>query len=579
MGVSLFSALNVGDRALRAISVALQVTGQNIANATTEGYHRQRVDLRPAQPTDMVAYQIGSGVEVRRIERVIDHALEQLVLESRSALGNLETLRTTYLRLEGVFNELSDADLSSALDRFFAAVEDLSQMPEDSGTRNAVIAAGTMLADAFGSLVHRINLARSGEDAAVRTAAEDINGYLKDIAELNRQIVIAEDAGLSESEANDLRDRRDSVIEKLSEMLEVTVIEQASGTVSVYAGSDALVFGSTAQNLKLTTTYDNGVQITKVTIESTGQMVDIHGGRIAGLVDGRDSVLGAYLDEINKLAGEFIYAFNLIHSEGNGLIGFRDLTSSNFIEDVSAPLNIADLDFEVVNGSFDMTTVNEATGEKITRNITVDLDGIGSNDTSLQALANEIQSQFNISADPNNPQYLVKTEITGGHIRITTISEGISFVFGNDSSGALAALGLNTFFSGHDAWTISVNPVIEGNPDLVAAAQSFASGDNSNAQRLAALRHELVMENGTRTFEGFYEELVGKLGAESASVQNQYASQQIMTDQILNERDAISGVSIDEETVNLMTYQRAYQASARYIAIVNDLLETLISLA
>ncbi len=144
----------------------------------------------------------------------------------------------------------------------------------------------------------------------------------------------------------------------------------------------------------------------------------------------------------------------------------------------------------------------------------------------------------------------------GGFLKIDTNSPNIQFAFDGDTSGVLAAFGLNTFFSGDDAMSISITSAIEANTDLVAAARSSSPGDNTNAQRMTALRHELVLDNGSSTIEGFYEELVGKLGAESASIQDQFASQRVMTEQVLNERDAISGVSIDEEKGQLTLLSR-----------------------
>jgi flagellar hook-associated protein 1 FlgK len=266
----------------------------------------------------------------------------------------------------------------------------------------------------------------------------------------------------------------------------------------------------------------------------------------------------------------------LVHTQGRGTANYETVSSANAVTDAEAFLHNAGLEFEVRNGSFDIYEVS-ADGTESRHNIKLDLDGMGGDDTTLNGLANAINTEFEVT--PGSGDYRIEAVVVGGRLEIHSRVPGMKFAFGEDSSGVLAALGINTFFSGKDAFSIDINPVVESNPGFVAAARSSAPGDNSNAQVLAGLRYEPLMRGGTSTLESYYEELIGALAAESATLQDQYTNQQILRDQAMNERDAISGVSIDEETINLVTYQRMFQATARYIAIVNDLLNTLISMA
>jgi len=405
----------------------------------------------------------------------------------------------------------------------------------------------------------------------VQTTTDDINRYLEGIADLNRQIVIAEDGGLAESKANTLRDRRGALLERLSELIEISAQEQSTGSVIVYAGSDVLVYGDNAETLVRTSRFEDGINITDVRVASTGKSVAAYGGKLAGLFEARDEVLGGFLEQVNTLAGEIIGQINLVHSQGRGIVNYEVVSSINAVVDSTAVLSDAGLDFDVRNGSFNIVVI-AADGTESIHNIKLDLDGAGGDDTTLNGLAALINNEFTGLG-------WIEAKVVGRRLEMRSIAQGLEFTFDEDTSGVLSALGINTFFSGKDAFNIDINPVVEASPGFVAAARSSGPGDNSNIQSMADLRGQTVMRNGTSTFESFYEELIGALAAESAAVQDQYANQQILRDQAMNERDAISGVSIDEETINLMTYQRMFQATARYIAIVNDLLNTLISMA
>jgi flagellar hook-associated protein 1 FlgK len=572
--MGLFSSFNVGRLALSAHQTALQVTGQNIANANNEAYTRQRVIMRTTPPMDLGYAHIGTGVRVAEIQRVINEALEGRIDAATSSLGGLQAQQEILARIEAVFNELSDTDLSSALGEFFDALEALTTNPDDASTRLELLAKGDSLSESFRYLATQLNATRQNANDSIKLAVNDVNRILREIADLNEQILVAEGGGVGIGKANDLRDQRGALLRDLSAYIEVNAVEASDGTLNILAGGEFLVFGDNAFTLTTTDRADRGALISTVEFEFNGADLKIKGGTLDGLTTARDEILTEFIDDIAVLAGTVVNEINKLHSEGQGLDRFSGLTSA---EEVSGPLdvlNAAGLHFTPVNGSFDIDVYNENTGEKTTVNIAVDLDGIGA-DSTLQSLVDEINAELNAAFGGSSP---VSAEATiTNRLVIGSDSDNYTFAFSEDTSGLLAAMGMNTFFTGHDALTIQVNQVLHDNPDLIAASLTGAPGDNANILRMANLRNEKVFDNGGATFSDFYQGVVGSMAVQSASAQDRAENQELLVTSLLNERERISGVNIDEETINLISYQRAYQAAARFISIIDSLLETLIN--
>jgi flagellar hook-associated protein FlgK len=257
--------------------------------------------------------------------------------------------------------------------------------------------------------------------------------------------------------------------------------------------------------------------------------------------------------------------------EKRTITNFDALTGTIFFDgDLPAPMavndrfQITELEFPVVNGSFKFVTTNETTGVQQSFTITVDLDKIGA-DTTLAGIAAQINAAVAGSA----------TILSDGRLRIQSTATDQRFSFAQDTSGFVAAMGLNTFFSGSDGETIKVNAALKAKPALLSAAQSNTAGDNSNSLAFSTLRSQGFI-NGA-TFEDFYQGMAGGLGSQVAGVKSRYENQQLILQQLDNQRERVSGVNIDEEAVKMLGYQRAFQASARFISVVDSLLDTLIN--
>ena len=573
--MGIFSTFNIGRLALMAHQTAMQVTGQNIANANNENYTRQRAILGTTPNQDLTFAQLGTGVRVTEIQRVINEALEGRIDDSISYFAGLQSQQEILDRIEAIFNELSETDLSSSLSKFFDSLDALSADPNDSSTRLELIASADALRDSLQHIASQLNETRAGADDAIRIGVDDVNEITNKIAQLNSQIMVAENGGIDTGTANDLRDKRSALVRDLSEMLAVRVVETDQGSLNVLAGSDFLVFGNDSFSLTTTQDADRGVLVSSIEFEHNGAALTLNGGKLDGLITGRDEIAVSFVDDIASFAGQMIYEMNRIHSEGRGIDGLIDVTGTERVSNPLDVLNQAGLNFSVVNGSFVLNVRNELTDEMVSINVSIDLDGIGA-DSTLDSVVTEINAELAAAFGGPSP---ITASITGtNRLQIASSSDDYTFSFSDDTSGFLAATGMNTFFTGHNALNIDVNDMIRDNPDLLAAAFAETPDGNGNALRMTQLRESLVFDNGSATFEDFYQGVVGTLGVQASATRDRVDNQTLLLSALYNERQRISGVNLDEETINLISHQRAYQAAARLISVADSLVETLLNI-
>jgi flagellar hook-associated protein 1 FlgK len=241
------------------------------------------------------------------------------------------------------------------------------------------------------------------------------------------------------------------------------------------------------------------------------------------------------------------------------------------VADVTAALNAeeAELDFEPGHGSFSIHVTQQSTGQRVTESISVDLDGIDAgNDTTLTSLAAAIDAVENVSASVTSD----------GRLRITADGNDFKVSFSDDSSGVLASLGINTFFVGRRATDIEVNEVVAARPTLIAAGQGHVLGDNRNALALVGLRSESLDELSGFSLTEYWGRHVEDFAIRLSQAKQSVEADTVVRENLQAQQQSISGVNPDEETINLIQYQRAYQASARFLSVVDEMMQTLLAL-
>ncbi len=566
--MTLGNALQIGRSGLSAAQAGIEVAGNNLANAATRGYHRQRVDLVPIGDQQIANNAfVGRGAQISAIVRQIDEALEGRLRGSIADQAGAEAARDVLIQIEGIQNELTDNDLSSHLSAFFNAWSELANVPDSFAQRSLVVQEGSNLALFIRDQQSKLTDLRDQVDEQIADAIASVKDLLQQIEDLNVQIGKVE---RGRDSAHSLRDQRDVMLSQLSQYLDVSTVELDSGMVDVFIGSTPIVLNGQRRELELNVQTVNGESQISVIVSDDGRVVTPTSGTLGGLIIAREGHVQGAIAALDEFAASLIHQVNLAHSQGQGKVLFDTATGTVRVEDATAALNATDagLAFTPEHGSFQIHVTQISTATRTTSTINIDLDDLGGDDTTLNSLIADITGVANISASAT----------ADGRLTITADSNDIEISFSDDTSGALAALGVNTYFSGSDAIDIAVSDTVQDDPDLLATGIDHVPGDNRNALSIADLRTERLDDLGgvslTDVWSRHVEDFATRLGQSRLSVETNTAVRENLTAQ----QQSVSGVNTDEEAINLIAFQRAYQGSARFLSIVDELMQTLLTI-
>ncbi|MFK7912680.1 MAG: flagellar hook-associated protein FlgK [Pseudomonadales bacterium] len=328
------SLINIGVAGLRVQQTALSVTGQNITNANTEGYSRQRIGVVPQNAgTDGTRFR-GAGATVSNIERITDAYVVEQVRSDNSMQAEMAALSSQIGAIDGLlFSETNGLD--GAFDQFFSALNDANAAPDSITERNLVLEAGSNLAGRFSSLNDQLASAERGVTEQLGSTVGSINELAAGIAQLNGRLAEISDPGLSGSE-NSLLDQRDVLLKELSALVSVKVVEQDGAQISVFVGKgQALVFGTSTQTLAV----GSNQQILLRGNNGVAQAItnSLSGGVLGGALGFREEVLVPATQRLGQLAHSFVQQFNAEHKRGLDLEG---LPGRDFFADVNSGNNL-----------------------------------------------------------------------------------------------------------------------------------------------------------------------------------------------------------------------------------------------
>lgn len=310
------SLLNIGASGLRAQQAALSVTGQNITNADTEGYTRQRVNTEPQLQGLNGAGFAGAGVRVNDVQRITDAFAEAQVLQDTSLFSQTDTLATQIGQIDGVlFDEAGG--LNGALEKFFGAVNAAVVNPDSLPERQLVLAQAEGLAGRFASLGDTLSTASDSFRASLQSTVNGINGLSGSIAQLNDRIANL-DSGSNNGALNGLLDKRQALLTDLATLTDIQVTEQAGNQITVLLGKgQPLVLGGSHQSLSV-----NGDDV--VAVNGTEQRVitkSLNGGQLGGLLEFNGQVLKPTQQRLGQLAFTLVQQVNEVQSAGIDLDG------------------------------------------------------------------------------------------------------------------------------------------------------------------------------------------------------------------------------------------------------------------
>ncbi len=562
--MSLFSTIQQSAGALQAAQIGLQVVGNNIANANTEGYVRTRLEQSPAAAVRIGNLITGQGVRPTGVRQIFDQALAERLYNATTALAGGETVEKAYLELEEITTDLNDTGLNHQLSLFNNALHELSTQPNDPSAREFVILQGDALARSIRATHERAIDRQANWNNEFAGFANDINRLTDRIAKLNTEIATLEGGGLTGSDATGLRDQRYQDLEELASLIDINVQELDNGNLSVFVGGDYLVSESNRREVKSVFNEAAGGQ--EIRFVQSDSPLQVRGGKVAGTIEARDTVFEGYLNDLNRLTESLIRTVNDVHSQGQGRVGFDDLTAE-YETDPGVPLASAGLPWAPGNGAFEMRVVDK-NGETISTH-QIDVKRLGQlGDSTINSIAADIDDIDGISASVSN----------SGRLQIVSDSPTSQFVFGEDTSGFVSAAGLNTFFKGTSAADIGVSERLLDNNDLLAVSRGGIGADTDTLTSLLDLVDTPSEANGGKSVRGIYEEAIAAIGQKISLQKSATEGLRNFQATLESQHLAVTGVNIDEEAIKLISYQRAFQASSRVITTASEMLELLVSL-
>lgn len=569
MANSIYNSIQKASSGLAASQAGLTVTGHNISNVNTEGYSRQRIELKSEALKGNSTGYMGLGVTTSSAKRVYDDIIAKNLRNEMSDLEYYTNIETSLKSTEVYFNELElGGGLGQALEDYFNAWSDLANTaPDDSAEsqskKEVVISTSKVLTTQLNETAAGLSKARSDSNKRIKMYVDEINDIAEEITTLNKDIASFESNGRV---ANDLRDRRDLLLNKMSEIVDISTYENENGAVSVFIGNNAIVDGVTLNKLYLeeNATNNNYYDIywgNSQNGPSVNITNNIYSGKIKAELDIRDNYLKNYSDRLNSLTENLIFETNKLHSKGYGESFFTNLTSNNGVSSKNVELSMISDNIHEGQIVFSIFDSNGNFIGNTAININPDKDSLS-----------DIVARIN----KNEKLPLRAGIVEGNRLQIYT-KEGYSFGIANDTSNLLAVMQLNSFFNGTNSQDIKVNSLIEKNTQYLASHSILTKGDNSVARSIANLKYANIASLGNTTFEGYYTTLSTKVGADLSKITSLKSTKEYSVNQLRLKLDEITGVSLEEEFVNMIKFQKAYEANARMITTLDEMLNTIIN--
>jgi len=541
----------------------------------------------------------------------------------KGGLGFWETKKQFLHQVEMILNEPNQPNLRTVLDDYWEAWQKVANDPTERASREELIQRTRVLAKTFQHTYESLDNLRKNVDNLVDQRINEINHMAAEIASLNLQIIKSEAMG---DNPNDLYDRRDLLVERLSRILDIKVERNNKHEVIIYIGLENLVQGGSYHKINGVGNPNNEGFLD--VMWDDGRLVKLGAGELAGLVSVRDDDLKTAIQDIDSLAINLIDSTNEIHRDGFGL----NLTTNNdFFKQIPiTPYANGDYDFSN-DGIPDGTAIFKVSGtEKLDINTMIGTDGainfgpavpngqdiiiqytatdkikdviarINQSDAGVVAYINhrgQLSFKAKFPADARYPQFAIRHIEDSGNFLVGISgmlnASGAAGAFDYRNIGDIVKFSVPSFNISyvpekHPSGWIDIEEKIVINPDSIAAAAAIDTtgdgkpdeinglGDNRNALKIASLRHEKIMIESQSTFGDFVKSVVGEFGTRSESAKINTDKNMAVVESLVNLRHEISGVNVDEELSKMLMLQHGYNASARLVTTVDRMIETLI---
>ncbi len=617
---SAFSGIEMGKRSLQAHTTALTTVGHNLSNASTEGYSRQRVNFNSADPLyrpelnrEERPGQIGQGVGVASIERIRDNLLQNRILAQGDNSGYWNTRDEYIMMVEQVYNEPSDVSVRSLMDKFWEGWQELSIHPEDGASRQAVLQRGQGLIDGINNRYGRLKEIRTMINDDVRISVGQVNGILKDISELNIQI---EKSQAVDDNPNDLMDKRDLLVEKLSGYMNITVDNRDPDEFQIHTSGMHLIQGKQVHYLDTVPNRDNEGYL-DIVWEANGNYADLKNGKLNSLIELRDTDLRGEVQKLDMMTINFADMVNEIHSNAwgkNGETGVDLFQEYQFINNLNGNYD------RTGDGEFDSSYVFRMTGTNAlepkqqpglagtmtlsgpTGNVDVEYfpaDTIEDivkriNNSSTEVVArlnrdNKLIIKASTSAAIENPDFVIRHVEDSGQFLVGYAgileNSGAEGAYSWDQPDAVNQLNGAEYAVAplsHPSGWLEINSEVKNDPSMLAAGfgnngRIAESGDGTAALAIAQLRNQPVMVGKLTSFDDYFADTVAEIGLKGEIAGRSNDAQDLVMKDLKDLQSSVSGVSLDEEMADMIKFQHGYAAAARFVTQVDEMLDTIIN--
>jgi flagellar hook-associated protein 1 FlgK len=549
------SVLGVSLSSLNATMAGIRTTQHNIANASTEGYHRQDVRLNSASAQYQGGNWIGSGVQVENVVRMYSGFLNNEVRSYDGRLAGSEVYAQYAGQVDSLLGD-ADSNLDTALQKFFAGVNEVANNPTSLPTREQMLTQARNLVGRMQMLGSSLEGINSQINSELDAAVGKVNDLTRRIADLNGAIGAA---GAQSQAPNDLLDQREMLVNELNKLVNVSQIQQNDGSIAVFmSNGQSLVVGNTAQRLLSAEDPQDPSRRTLALQSSSGgslamNVTEISDGRIGGLLAFRDEVLLPSMKELGRIALVLTDHVNSQHAQGFDLVG---AAGGNVFGPADAMLRPP-----VANAA------NVGSAPTF---------GLGLDDP-----ANLTSSDYQLNFD-------------GANYSLVRLSDNVT-VGSAAHGGSLIADGLNLSLGGSapsagDSWLLRPTLFAAGDMSmaLTSASQIAAAsgtlgvsngvGDNANMRALAALQTAPMLAGSSATYSSNYNQMMTRNAILAGSAEADATTYSQLGEVARASQQSVSGVNLDEEAAKLIQYQQSYQAAARAMQIASSLFDDILSI-
>ena len=561
-------AFDIGLSALHAQQLSLAVQGNNLANASTPGYHRQLVNLAARAPLRSDNFSIGAGVDVSSVQRVQSGAIENALLRNSSESGYSEHTSDVAKQIESVLTP-SDSSIHSTLSNFLNGLEKVANAPQDLTVRNEFLSSATELVNGFNELNNKLDSLSRDVRLTLQDDLKQINQYSKDIAGLNQEIFHARAMGVA---PNVLLDQRDQLTTKLSRYMDVTNVTTADGHEQTMLMGGRVAISS----LPVTFTIVRDAQgATGISVSNLTTAIPLTTGSLAATTTALNTTIPQFQARLRDLARGIVQVVDQQHAQGVADGGPSSLLlGSRGVQSTSVPLDRSQPAFPISYGDLSVTVTNTTTGVRSTQTISIDpsvdsLEDVATKLNAIPGVAANVDSVRKTLLIAGNGPFIIDFAGRSDNLNDTSIDPR------PDETGILSALGIGSLFEGSEPGAFKVRQEILDNPAQLAVSVTGRPGDGLNAAAMASLRDVRFTELGDRTFTEEMADVTAESGLQVRTAETQNTQLKEFGQRLASDQASVSGVDVNEEMLKMMQTQRAYQAAARLITTADQMLSEL----